>query len=55
MLKINEFPEEQVINMLYLAIDLAGDGGPSAFNTEEYDAMRGYLSYLESNIKSMEG
>ena len=54
MLKINEFPEEQVINMLYLAIDLAGDGGPSAFTSNEYDAMRGYLSYLEFNIKAME-
>jgi hypothetical protein len=54
MLKINGFTEEQIINKLYLAIDLAGDGGPAAFNTEEYNAMQEYLSYLESNIKSMD-
>lgn len=53
MLKINGFSEKQIINMLYLAIDLAGDGGPAAFETEEYNSMREYLSYLESNIKAI--
>lgn len=51
MLKINGFTEEQIINKLYLAIDLAGDGGPAAFDTDEENSMREYLSYLESNIK----
>lgn len=54
MLKINGFTEEQIINKLYLAIDLAGDGGPAAFNTDEYNAMHEYLSHLESKIESME-
>lgn len=54
MLKINGFTEEQIINKLYLAIDLAGDGGPAAFDTDEEDSMREYLSHLESNIKAME-
>lgn len=54
MLKINGFTEEQIISMLRLAIDLAGDGGPAAFDTDEEDSMREYLSYLESNIKSMD-
>ena len=54
MLKINGFTEEQIINKLYLAIDLAGDGGPAAFDTDEENSMREYLSYLKSNIKSMD-
>lgn len=50
MLKINGFTEEHIINKLYLAIELAGDGGPAAFDDEEYKAMREYLNTLESKL-----
>lgn len=36
----------QIIDLLYAAIDLAGDGGPSSFRPEEYEAMYNFLNKL---------
>lgn len=40
---------EEIINCLDLAIQLAGDGGPSPFTDEEYDAMYEFLNELRNN------
>lgn len=36
----------QIIDLLYAAIDLAGDGGSSPFRPEEYEAMYNFLNKL---------
>ena len=36
----------QIINLLQEAIELAGDGGPSPFTDEEYEAMYNFLNRL---------
>ena len=36
----------QIIDLLYTAIDLAGDGGQSPFRHEEYEAMYNFLNKL---------
>ena len=36
----------QIIDLLYLAIDLAGDGGQNSFRHEEYEAMHNFLNKL---------
>lgn len=41
----------QIINLLDIAIQLAGDGGSSLFTDEEYKAMYNYLNNLKNNIK----
>lgn len=38
----------QIINLLQEAIELAGDGGPSPFTSEEYDAMYNFLDRLKN-------
>lgn len=38
----------EIINLLYLAIDLAGDGGPDPFTDKEYDAMYNFLEKLKN-------
>lgn len=43
--------ELQIINLLDIAIQLAGDGGSSPFTDEEYKAMYNYLNNLKNNIK----
>lgn len=40
---------EEIINCLDLAIQLAGDGGPTPFTDEEYDAMYEFLNELRNN------
>lgn len=50
MSKINEFTEEEIIKLLYLAIDLAVDGDPSAFEPEECNAME---EYLKNRLRSL--
>jgi hypothetical protein len=40
---------EEIINCLDLAIQLVGDGGPSPFTDEEYDAMYEFLNELRNN------
>lgn len=40
---------EEIINCLDLAIQLAGDGGPSPFTDEEYDAVYEFLNELRNN------
>ena len=50
MVRINDFSESQLINLLRLAIDLAGDGGCNPWTHEEEISMREYLDYLESHI-----
>ena len=43
--------QEQIINLLKEAIELAGDGGPQAFTDEEETAMYNLLEQIEaSNI-----
>ena len=34
---------ERIINNLRIAIELAGDGGPSPFTSEEYEEMNTFL------------
>lgn len=43
--------ELQIINSLDLAIQLAGDGGPSPFTDEEYREMYKYLNNLKRNVE----
>lgn len=38
----------EIINLLYIAIELAGDGGPSPFTSEEYNAMNNFLDQLKN-------
>lgn len=42
--------ELQIINSLDLAIQLAGDGGPSPFTDEEYREMYRYLNRLREQV-----
>lgn len=50
MLKINGFTETQLISLLRLAIDLAGDGACNPWTKEEEESLREYLDYLEVHI-----
>lgn len=50
MMEINGFSESQLINLLRLAIDLAGDGSCSPWTDIEEKAMKEYLDYLESRV-----
>ena len=43
--------ELQIINLLDLAIQLAGDGGLSPFTDEEYREMYRYINDLKRNIE----
>lgn len=43
--------ELQIINLLDLAIQLAGDGGPNPFTDEEYREMYRYLENLKKQCK----
>lgn len=48
MIEINGFSESQLISLLRLAIDLAGDGGFSPWTDVEEKTMKEYLDYLET-------
>ena len=37
-----------IINLLRLAVELAGDGGHTPFTHEYYDAMNNFLNQLEN-------
>lgn len=50
MMEINGFSEIQIIGLLRLAIELAGDGGFSPWTNLEEKTMREYLDYLESHM-----
>ena len=50
MMEINGFSESQIIGLLRLAIELAGDGGFSPWTNLEEKTMREYLDYLESRM-----
>ena len=50
MMEINGFSETQIIGLLRLAIELAGDGGFSPWTNLEEKTMREYLDYLESHM-----
>lgn len=39
---------KEIVNLLYTAIDLAADGGPEAFNEEEYSEMHELLKKIKS-------
>ena len=39
---------EDIINCLYMAIQLAGDRGPQPFDEEEYNAMYNFLEELRN-------
>lgn len=38
----------EIINLLRLAVNLAGDGGPTSFTREEYNEMNNFLNDLEN-------
>lgn len=38
----------EILNCLYMAIQLAGDGGPCPFTDEEYEAMYNFLEELRN-------
>ena len=38
--------QKEIINLLYTAIELAGDGGPSPFSDEELNAVNAFLSNI---------
>ena len=40
--------QEEIINLLRTAIELAGDGGPAPFTEEEYTEMYRFLDKLEN-------
>jgi len=48
MMEINGFSELQLIGLLRIAIELAGDGGCNPWTNLEETTMREYLDYLES-------
>lgn len=50
MIKINGFSESQLIGLLRIAIELAGDGGCNPWTHEEEVSMQEYLDYLESHM-----
>jgi hypothetical protein len=50
MIEINGFSESQLIDLLRIAIELAGDGGCNPWTNIEEKTMREYLDYLESRI-----
>lgn len=50
MMEINGFSESQLIGLLRIAIELAGDGGCNPWTNIEEVSMREYLDYLESHI-----
>ena len=41
--------KEQILNNIRIAIQLAGDGGPSPFKDKEYDEMFALLNQVEKN------
>jgi len=41
--------KERILNNIRIAIQLAGDGGPSPFNDVEYDEMFTLLDVVENN------
>lgn len=49
-MEINGFSESQIIGLLRIAIELAGDGGCNPWTNLEETAMREYLDYLESRM-----
>lgn len=49
-MEINGFSESQLISLLRIAIELAGDGGCNPWTNLEEKSMREYLNYLESHI-----
>ena len=38
----------EIIDLIGLGIELAGDGGPAPFTDEEYDEMNNFLNQLEN-------
>jgi hypothetical protein len=42
--------QEQIINLLRTAIELAGDGGPRPFTDEEEAAMYNFLGQIEASV-----
>ena len=50
MMEINGFSESQIIGLLRIAIELAGDGGCNPWTKKKKKTMREYLDYLESHM-----
>ena len=50
MMEINGFSESQIIGLLRIAIELAGDGGCNPWTNLEETTMREYLDYLELHM-----
>jgi hypothetical protein len=38
----------EIIDCLYMAVQLVGDGGPQPFEEEEYEAMYNFLEELKN-------
>ena len=41
----------EIIDLIDCAIELAGDGGPSPFTTEQYNAIDDFLNRLRNQYK----
>lgn len=52
MANINGFTEAEIIRLLRLGLELAGDGGTSPWNEGEYEACSEYLNMLEHNLNA---
>lgn len=52
MVNINGFTEAEIIRLLRMGLELAGDGGISPWNDGEYEACVEYLNELESRLKA---
>ena len=52
MVNINGFTEAEIIRLLRMGLELAGDGGISPWNDDEYEACVEYLNELESRLKA---
>lgn len=53
MANINGFTKEaEIIRLLRMGLELAGDGGISPWNDGEYEACVEYLNELESRLKA---
>ena len=52
MANINGVKEAEIIRLLRMGLELAGDGGISPWNDGEYEACVVYLNELESRLKA---
>jgi hypothetical protein len=46
-------PDREIINLIRLAIELAGDGGPQPFTSEEYTEMYAFLDRIQNKEENI--